>query len=228
MYVHCLVRWVDSHPGMYPPPWISPCFYCIIFFAAAAAAAFLVAGTTITQHWWIWLGAKMLRPLQINFLPPTCIGYCSKYSIIPYSSILFRLFLHSDWTISLHVSAVLSNQHRFHVCVILCSFLQVLIAFVQLYQVNNGCKSCNEIMEMDCLPACKNGWGQDGKEEIYLEWPKDWLWRKSRMQIITKQLDMSFTLWSNWSILNSHWFATLYDASLAPRPQPCVVVWGRD
>ena len=88
-----------------------------------------------------------IRPLQINFLFPVlhphASGYCSKYS---YSSILFRLFLHSDWTISPHVSVLLSSAIKSaqtsrlcYLCylrgrnMLLCSFL-LLIAFVQLYQ----------------------------------------------------------------------------------------------
>jgi len=59
-----------------------------------------------------------------------------------------------------------------HVCVIFCylkgrsmllrSFLQVLIAFVQPYQANNGCKNCqsyNKIMPgSGPTPACMQKW----------------------------------------------------------------------
>jgi len=49
---------------------------------------------------------------------------------------------------------------------LLCSFLQVLIAFVQLYQAHNGCKSCqsyNEIME-NGPPARMQKWLRSGRE----------------------------------------------------------------
>ena len=70
-----------------------------------------------------------LRPLQINSLFPVdrphLVTVSYKYSIIPYSSIIFRLFLYTDRlskshleTGSAHVSAVLSSRHKLHVCVI--------------------------------------------------------------------------------------------------------------
>ena len=65
-----------------------------------------------------------IRPLQINSLFPVhcplLVTTSSKYSIIPYSSIIFRLFLHTDRlsksyleTVTAHVSAVLSSRHNF-------------------------------------------------------------------------------------------------------------------
>ena len=62
-----------------------------------------------------------IRPLQINSLFPVhrphLVTASSKYSIIPYSSIIFRLFLHTDRlsksyleTVSAHVSAIKSAQ----------------------------------------------------------------------------------------------------------------------
>ena len=74
-----------------------------------------------------------IRPLQINSLFPVhrphLVTASSKYSIILYSSIIFRLFLHTDRlsksyleTVSAHVSAVLSSQHKLHVCVIFATY----------------------------------------------------------------------------------------------------------
>ena len=73
-----------------------------------------------------------IRPLQINSLFPVhrphLVTVSYKYSIIPYSSIIFRLFLHTDRlskshlkTGSAHVSAVLSSRHKLHVF-LLCYF----------------------------------------------------------------------------------------------------------
>ena len=75
----------------------------------------------------------ILRPLQINSLFPVhrphLVTASSEYSIIPYSSITFWLFLHTDRlsksyleTVSVHVSAVLSSQHKLHVCVIFATY----------------------------------------------------------------------------------------------------------
>ena len=66
----------------------------------------------------------LLGPLQINFLFPVhrphLVTASSKYSIIPYSSIIFQLFLHTDRlsksyleTVTAHVSAVLSSRQNF-------------------------------------------------------------------------------------------------------------------
>ena len=69
-------------------------------------------------------GREMLRvrPLQINSLFPVhrphLVTVNSKYSIILYSSIISRLFLHTGRLNKAHVSAVLSSQHKLHVCVI--------------------------------------------------------------------------------------------------------------
>ena len=69
-----------------------------------------------------------VRPLQINSLFPVhrphLVTASSKYSIIPYSSIIFRLFLHTDRLSKSYletVSAVLSSQHKLHVCAIFCN-----------------------------------------------------------------------------------------------------------
>ena len=63
-----------------------------------------------------------IRPLQINSLFPVhrphLVTVSSKYSILPYSSIVSRLFLHTGRLNKAHVSAVLSSQHKLHVCVI--------------------------------------------------------------------------------------------------------------
>ena len=75
----------------------------------------------------------IIRPLQINSLFPVhrphLVTASSKYSIIPYSSIIFRLFLHTDRlskshleTVSAHVSTVLSSQHKLHVCVVFATY----------------------------------------------------------------------------------------------------------
>ena len=66
---------------------------------------------------------SLIRPLQTNSLFPVhrphLVTASSKYSIIPYSSIIFWLFLHTDKSyleiVSAHVSAVLSSQHKLHV-----------------------------------------------------------------------------------------------------------------
>ena len=74
-----------------------------------------------------------IRPLQINSLFPVhrphLVTASSKYSILPYSSIIFRLFLHTDRlskshleTVSAHVSTVLSSQHKLHVCVVFATY----------------------------------------------------------------------------------------------------------
>ena len=64
----------------------------------------------------------IIRPLQINSLFPVhrphLVTVSSKYSIIPYSSIISRLFLHTDRLSKAHVSVVLSSPHELHVCVI--------------------------------------------------------------------------------------------------------------
>ena len=76
---------------------------------------------------------QFIRPLQINSLFPVhrphLVTASSKYSIILYSSIIFRLFLHTDRlsksyleTVSAHVSAVLSSQHKRRVCVIFATY----------------------------------------------------------------------------------------------------------
>ena len=70
-----------------------------------------------------------IRPLQINSLFPVhgphLVTVSSKYSIIPYSSIIFQLFLHTEWlskshleAVSVHVSVVLSSWHKLYVCTI--------------------------------------------------------------------------------------------------------------
>ena len=72
---------------------------------------------------------QQLRPLQINSLFPVhrphLVTVSSKYSIIPYSSIIFRLFLHTERlskshleAVSAHVSVVLSSWHKLYVCTI--------------------------------------------------------------------------------------------------------------
>ena len=109
-----------------------------------------------------------IRPLQINSLFPVHrphrVTASSKCSIIPYSSIIFRLFLHTDGFSKSYpetVAAVLSSQHKLHVCVIfattkegtsLSMFLCSLFGCARQIMAR---KSYNEIMEMDRPPACK-------------------------------------------------------------------------
>ena len=99
-----------------------------------------------------------IRPLQINSLFPVhrphLVTASSKYSIIPYSSIISRLFLHTDRlnksyleTVSAHVSVVLSSQCKLHVCVIFATYKgrnklkhAIMQPFWQ-FQANNGLKS---------------------------------------------------------------------------------------
>ena len=102
-----------------------------------------------------------IRPLQINSLFPVhrphLVTASSKYSIIPYSSIIFQLFLHTDRlsksyleTVSGYletVSAVLSSQHKLHVCVIFATYKgrnklkHVFMQPLWQCQANNGLKS---------------------------------------------------------------------------------------
>ena len=102
--------------------------------------------------------SNLCRPLQINSLFPVhrphLVTASSEYSIIPYSSITFRLFLHTDGLsksyleiVSAHVSAVLSSQHKLHVCVIFATYKgrnKLMHALMQPFwqcQANNGLKS---------------------------------------------------------------------------------------
>ena len=82
---------------------------------------------TWTTQFYGWCALHAVRPLQINSMfpihRPHLVTTSSKYSIIPYSSIIFRLFLHTDRlsksyleTVSAYVSAVLTSQHKLHVC----------------------------------------------------------------------------------------------------------------
>ena len=54
-----------------------------------------------------------VRPLQINSLfpihRPHLVTVSSKYSIIPYSSIIFRLFLHTERLSKSHLETVLAH-----------------------------------------------------------------------------------------------------------------------
>ena len=75
-----------------------------------------------SQHYCSNFGFDRIKPLQINSLFPVhrphLVTASSKYSIIPYSSIIFRLFLHTDRLSKSHletVSAVLSSQHELYV-----------------------------------------------------------------------------------------------------------------
>ena len=100
-----------------------------------------------------------IRPLQINSLFPVhcphLVTVSSKYSIIPYSSIIFWLFLYIDRlskshleTMSAHGSTVLSRRQNFTFVLFLqlekegTSLSMLLCSFLWLCQANNGLKSC--------------------------------------------------------------------------------------
>ena len=94
-------------------------FICLCFGTCYAKTKCLI-GSVLALKCSLWY----VRPLQINSLFPVhrphLVTASSKYSIIPYSSIIFRLFLHTDRlsksyleTVSAHVSAVLSSRQNF-------------------------------------------------------------------------------------------------------------------
>ena len=106
----------------------------------------------------------------IGVQPP----YTFKYSIIPYSSIIFWLFLRTDRLSKSYLSSRISSAIKSAQNSCLCYFCKkegtslsmLLCSFLWLCQANNGLKSCqyyNEIMEMDRVSTCKYARVQDGK-----------------------------------------------------------------
>ena len=116
--------------------------------------------------------ASVLRPFQINFLFPVLCPHlflsAIKISIIPYSFIIFRLFLNAS---KAHKSILYKCQVT---CLDQCncafkvqfnnlkdgykSLLQLKHDFYGGSKVDSAFKSLqsyNEIMEMNCQPACK-------------------------------------------------------------------------
>ena len=123
---------------------------------------------------YVRLVSNIVRPLQINSLFP--IHHPHLVTIIPYSSIIFRLFLHTDRLsksylekMSAHVSAVLSLRHRLHFCAILQlkkerrSLSLLLCSFLWLCQANNGLKSC-QYYNGNEPPAHMQIWLSPGQE----------------------------------------------------------------
>ena len=111
------------------------------------------------------LHSDVIRPLQINSLFPVhclhLVTVSSKYSIILYSSIIFRLFLHTD---KLSKSILKQCKLTCQQCYQVGTNLRKERAkhyFMQLFMVVPDKKwleklqPYNEIMEMDHPPACK-------------------------------------------------------------------------
>ena len=86
-----------------------------------------------------------IRPLQINSLFPVhrphLVTVSSKYSIIPYSSIIFQLFLHTERLSKSHLETVCQQCYRVGTNFTFALFLQfekVKHAFMQLFMVVPG------------------------------------------------------------------------------------------
>jgi len=84
----------------------------------------------------------------------------SKSSIIPYSFIIFRIFLHIVQKLSAHVSVCSSQIAIIYLTTPTANSLITFLAFTFYVAGNNTSvcqsQSANLIMEVDCPPACKS------------------------------------------------------------------------